>query len=196
MYTAAKEKSTARTKHIDLKINHILELIQKKVFVLHKIFTCRQPADILTKVQNREPLNRWIRILRLKDFSDAIVYKHSTCNQQLLWKGYCGNSGMVCIGCEVIRCGNVVGMKFNWEVCFPIQGGVDSTWTSWHEAGHRWFTCANPSIRQDIISNMVQQYCWCERHDMFVVMTWYQIWWSIHSWKIRPRRVDDGGESF
>lgn len=62
-----KEKSTPRTKHIDMKLHHVRKLIEQN-FIAMKLPTYHRPVDVLTKIQIRNQITRCVRLLRFNDF--------------------------------------------------------------------------------------------------------------------------------
>lgn len=78
MFMTAKDHSTERRKQIDNKIQYVLELIQKYVLILQRIWICHQPTDILTNGQINEQLNWCIRLVRFNNFTDTKVHTRFT----------------------------------------------------------------------------------------------------------------------
>ena len=64
---ATKEQVSERNKHIDPKVHKIKDLIQNKVIHLFHVPSIGQPADILTKVVDRNTFLHLVSLLRLFD---------------------------------------------------------------------------------------------------------------------------------
>lgn len=51
---------SARNKHIDLKMHHVRELIQRNIVRLSHVNSFEQPADSLTKIMSPQTLKKWL----------------------------------------------------------------------------------------------------------------------------------------
>ena len=64
---ATNEQVSGRSKHIDLKVNHVKESVRKKVIHLFHVTSRSQPADNITKTVEINTFRQFVYLLRLSD---------------------------------------------------------------------------------------------------------------------------------
>ena len=82
---AMQEASSRKTKHVELQVHHIRDLIKSKRIVMIHIPTSIQLADIFTKPLNEETFNRHLNVILGEEPSgDLQVYLRAK-DQYNIW---------------------------------------------------------------------------------------------------------------